>query len=171
LFILFDIEVVFLLLCCTNDLITAYLAIELQGLAFYVLAAFKKSSSFSIESGIKYFILGFFSTAFFLLGITFVYGFSGSLLLTDFNDFFIWMFSINSFFVSLESLSKVSANFPPNTGGTESFFITKLHTILDHLDLLKKKVYLVGLDLEFLKPIIMLLIEIFLKKCLKYTII
>lgn len=142
----------FLLLCCTNDLITAYLAIELQGLAFYVLAAFKKSSSFSVESGIKYFILGSFSTAFFLLGITFVYGFSGSLLLTDFNDFFIWMFSINSFFVSLESLSKVFANFYLNTGGTESFFITKLNTILDHLDLLKKKAYLVGLDLEFLKP-------------------
>ena len=141
----------FFLLCCTNDLITAYLAIELQGLAFYVLAAFKKSSSFSIESGIKYFILGSFSTAFFLLGITFVYGFSGSLLLTDFNDFFIWMFSINSFFVSLESLSKVFANFHFNTGDTESFFITKLYLILDHLDLLKKKAYLVGLDLEFLK--------------------
>jgi proton-translocating NADH-quinone oxidoreductase chain N len=141
----------FLLLCCTNDLITAYLAIELQGLAFYVLAAFKKSSSFSIESGVKYFILGSFSTALFLLGITFVYGSSGSLLLTDFNDFFIWMFSINSFFVSLESLSKVFANFHLNTGNTESFFITKLHIILDHLGLLKKKAYLVGLDLEFLK--------------------
>ena len=46
----------FFLLCESNDLITAYLAIELQGLAFYVLASFKKSSSFSIESGIKYFI-------------------------------------------------------------------------------------------------------------------
>jgi NADH:ubiquinone oxidoreductase subunit 2 (subunit N) len=142
----------FFLLCCTNDLITAYLAIELQGLAFYVLAAFKKSSSFSIESGIKYFILGSFSTAFFLLGITFVYGFSGSLLLTDFNDFFIWIFSVNSFFVSLESLSKVFGNFHFNTGDTESFFITKLHIILDHLDLLKKKAYLVGLDFKFLKP-------------------
>lgn len=142
----------FFLLCCTNDLITAYLAIELQGLAFYVLAAFKKSSSFSIESGIKYFILGSFSTAFFLLGITFVYGFSGSLLLSDFNDFFIWMFSINSFFVSLESLSKVFANFYSNTDDIESSFITKLYTILDHLDLLKKKAYIVGLDLEFLKP-------------------
>lgn len=140
----------FFLLCCTNDLITAYLAIELQGLAFYVLAAFKKSSSFSIESGIKYFILGSFSTALFLLGITFVYGFSGSLFLTDFNDFFIWMFSINSFFIPLEFLSKSFANFHINSN--EDFFITKLHSISDHLDLLKKKAYFIELDLEFLKP-------------------
>ena len=48
----------FFLLCSANDLITAYLSIELQGLAFYVLASFKKSSNFSIESGVKYFVLG-----------------------------------------------------------------------------------------------------------------
>ena len=88
----------FFLLCCANDFITAYLAIELQGLAFYVLASFKKSSNFSVESGIKYFVLGSLSTALFLFGITFVYGLSGSILLTDFKDFFIWVFSANSFF-------------------------------------------------------------------------
>ena len=55
----------FFLLCCANDFITAYLAIELQGLAFYVLASFKKSSNFSVESGIKYFVLGSVSTALF----------------------------------------------------------------------------------------------------------
>ena len=77
----------FFLLCCANDFITAYLAIELQGLAFYVLASFKKSSNFSVESGIKYFVLGSLSTALFLLGITFIYGISGSILLTDFKDF------------------------------------------------------------------------------------
>jgi NADH:ubiquinone oxidoreductase subunit 2 (subunit N) len=37
-----------LILCSSNDLITAYLAIELQSLAFYVLASFKKSSNFSV---------------------------------------------------------------------------------------------------------------------------
>jgi len=34
------------LLCVSNDLITAYLAIELQSLSFYVLAAFKKTQLF-----------------------------------------------------------------------------------------------------------------------------
>ena len=46
------------LLCSSNDLLTAYLAIELQSLAFYVLAAFQKKSTFSVDAGIKYFILG-----------------------------------------------------------------------------------------------------------------
>lgn len=80
----------FFLLCESNDLITAYLAIELQGLAFYVLASFKKSSSFSVESGIKYFVLGSFSTALFLFGTSLVYGLSGSINLIDFQNLFFW---------------------------------------------------------------------------------
>jgi NADH:ubiquinone oxidoreductase subunit 2 (subunit N) len=63
----------FFLLCCSNDLLTAYLAIELQGLSFYVLASFKKTSNYSAESGVKYFILGSFSTIIFLFGINFIY--------------------------------------------------------------------------------------------------
>ena len=45
------------LICASNDLITAYLAIEVQSLAFYILASFKKTSTFSIDAGLKYFIL------------------------------------------------------------------------------------------------------------------
>ena len=101
----------FFLLCCANDFITAYLAIELQGLAFYVLASFKKSSNFSVESGIKYFVLGSLSTALFLLGITFIYGLSGSILLTDFKDFFIWVFSANSFFLGFDSIAQALESF------------------------------------------------------------
>ena len=58
-----------LLLCSSNDLITAYLAIELQSIAFYIMSAFKRNSSYSIESGLKYFIIGSLSSAFFLLKI------------------------------------------------------------------------------------------------------
>jgi len=54
-----------LVLCSANDLITAYLAIELQSLSFYVLAAFSKNSSYSVESGLKYFILGAFHRVYF----------------------------------------------------------------------------------------------------------
>ena len=46
-----------LLLCSANDLITAYLAIELHSIAFYIMAAFKRDSSCSIESGLKYFVI------------------------------------------------------------------------------------------------------------------
>lgn len=88
----------FFLLCESNDLITAYLAIELQGLAFYVLASFKKSSSFSVESGIKYFILGSFSTAMFLFGTSIVYGLSGSVIHLDFQNLFFWSLLSESLF-------------------------------------------------------------------------
>lgn len=88
----------FFLLCESNDLITAYLAIELQGLAFYVLASFKKSSSFSVESGIKYFVLGSFSTAMFLFGTSLVYGLSGSVNITDFQNLFFWSLLSESLF-------------------------------------------------------------------------
>jgi NADH:ubiquinone oxidoreductase subunit 2 (subunit N) len=41
-------------MCSSNDLLIAYLAIELIKFSFLFLAAFKKTSSYSIESGIKY---------------------------------------------------------------------------------------------------------------------
>ena len=65
--ILFSVLGLFLL-CSSNDLITAYLAIELQSLSFYVLAAFKKNSSFSVDAGVKYFIIGALSSSLFLFG-------------------------------------------------------------------------------------------------------
>lgn len=77
-----------MLLCSSNDLITAYLAIELQSVAFYIMAAFKRNSSYSIESGLKYFIIGSLSSAFFLFGSALIYGCVGSLNFDDFRMFF-----------------------------------------------------------------------------------
>ena len=54
-----------LLLCTSNDLLSAYLAIELVSLSSYISASFKKNSSYSVESGIKYLIIGAISSAFF----------------------------------------------------------------------------------------------------------
>lgn len=80
------------LLCSSNDLITAYLAIELQSLSFYILAAFKKDSTYSVESGLKYFILGAFSSGLFLFGSSLIYGITGSVNFEDFKDLFFWVF-------------------------------------------------------------------------------
>ena len=77
-----------LLLCSANDLITAYLAIELHSIAFYIMSAFKRNSSYSIESGLKYFIIGALSSAFFLFGSSIIYGCLGSLIFDDFRMFF-----------------------------------------------------------------------------------
>ena len=71
------------LLCSAHDFLTAYLAIELQSLSFYILAAFKKNSTSSVEGGLKYFILGAFSSGFFLFGVSLIYFFTGT---TDFEN-------------------------------------------------------------------------------------
>lgn len=91
LLILFSILGLFLL-CSSNDLLTAYLAIELQSLSFYVLASFKKNSTFSVDAGIKYFILGAFSSSLFLFGSSLIYGLTGTINFDDLNDLFFWVF-------------------------------------------------------------------------------
>jgi NADH-quinone oxidoreductase subunit N len=60
-----------------------YLSIELQGLCFYILTNLKFYSNFSIEAGLKYFILGALSSGILLFGMSLLYGFTG---LTNFLD-------------------------------------------------------------------------------------
>jgi NADH-quinone oxidoreductase subunit N len=62
-----------IMLCLSNDLLVVYMAIELQSLAFYVLATFRRNSEFSNEAGLKYFILGSFSSCFLLFGFSLIY--------------------------------------------------------------------------------------------------
>jgi len=71
------------LLISSYDLISFYLTMEMQALCFYVMASFKKNSSFSTEAGLKYFISGSFISAFFLLGCSLIYGCLGTLNLHD----------------------------------------------------------------------------------------
>ena len=105
LLVLFSVLGMFIL-CSSNDLITAYLMIELQSLSFYVLASYKKNSTFSVESGIKYFILGSFASSLFLFGSSLLYGLTGTVNFEDFKDLFSY-FSLGS----VESISlKLSQN-------------------------------------------------------------
>jgi NADH:ubiquinone oxidoreductase subunit 2 (subunit N) len=57
-----------LLMISAYDFIAMYLAIELQSLCFYVIAASKRKSEFSTEAGLKYLILGAFSSGILLFG-------------------------------------------------------------------------------------------------------
>ena len=82
-FILITILAFFIILQ-SCDLLLMYIAIELQSLSFYVLSSFNRSSEFSTEAGLKYFILGAFSSAFLLFGSSLVYGLTG---ITNFSDF------------------------------------------------------------------------------------
>ena len=95
LLILFSILGLFLL-CSANDFLTAYLAIELQSLSFYVLSAFKKNSTFSVEAGIKYFILGAFASSMFLFGSSLLYGFTGTIYFSELESLFFNIIPGNS---------------------------------------------------------------------------
>ena len=61
-----------------NDLISLYLGLELMSLALYVLAAVRRDSLRSSESGLKYFVLGALSSGMLLYGASLIYGFTGT---------------------------------------------------------------------------------------------
>jgi NADH-quinone oxidoreductase subunit N len=68
-----------MLMISANSLLGMYVAIELQSLALYVLAAFRRECVRSGEAGLKYFVLGALSSGMLLFGISLVYGFSGQI--------------------------------------------------------------------------------------------
>lgn len=70
-----------------NDLIVFFLGLETLSLAVYVLAALHRRRYTSQEAGMKYFVLGAFSSTFFLYGIALVYGATGSTNLVRINEF------------------------------------------------------------------------------------
>ncbi len=70
-----------------NDLIAVFLALEVLSIPLYVLAAFDRRRAASQEAGIKYFVLGAFSSAVFLYGVALTYGATGTTSLTGIHDF------------------------------------------------------------------------------------
>jgi len=82
-----------LILVSAQDIVTAYISIEIQSLCLYLLAAFNKDSVFSTESGIKYFVLGALASCFIVFGFSFIYMTNGSIFLGDFFSFSF--FSLN----------------------------------------------------------------------------
>ena len=65
------------------DLISLYISLELMALTFYVLVAFTKRQRRSNEAGMKYFLLGAFSSGILLYGMSLIYGVAGSTNLGD----------------------------------------------------------------------------------------
>lgn len=61
-----------------GSLIALYVGLELQSLALYVLAAFRRDDVRSTEAGLKYFVLGALSSGLLLYGASMVYGYTGS---------------------------------------------------------------------------------------------
>ena len=67
-----------MLMATATDLLLVFLALEVLSLAVYVLTGIRRTSPASTEAALKYFLLGAFSSAFFLYGIAFTYGLTGS---------------------------------------------------------------------------------------------
>jgi NADH-quinone oxidoreductase subunit N len=76
-----------MLMVSANDLVTIFLSLEILSIALYVLAAFDRRRTNSQEAGLKYFLLGSFSSAVFLYGVALVYGGTGTTNLTGIADF------------------------------------------------------------------------------------
>jgi NADH-quinone oxidoreductase subunit N len=62
----------------THNLMIIFLGLEVMSISIYALAAMNRRDRRSAEAGLKYFLLGAFSTGFFLYGIALVYGATGS---------------------------------------------------------------------------------------------
>jgi NADH-quinone oxidoreductase subunit N len=74
-----------ILMIAANDLIILFVGLELMSVCFYILAGFMRRKLESNESALKYFLLGAFLTGFLLLGIAFLYGYSGTTNYTNFS--------------------------------------------------------------------------------------
>jgi len=72
-----------MLISGSADLLLLFLGLELMVLPGYLLAGYHKSDSYSTEGAIKYFLLGSFSSAIFLFGLSFVWGLTGSTRVAD----------------------------------------------------------------------------------------
>jgi NADH-quinone oxidoreductase subunit N len=66
------------ILASANELVTAFVGLEISSIASYVLVGFRRKAPQSNEASLKYFLLGSFATAFFLYGIAMVYGVTGT---------------------------------------------------------------------------------------------
>jgi len=67
-----------MLMATATDLLVIFIALETMSLAVYVLTGIRRENPLAVEGAFKYFLLGAFASAFFLYGIAFTYGVTGS---------------------------------------------------------------------------------------------
>jgi NADH-quinone oxidoreductase subunit N len=71
-----------MLMAASKELLLTFVGLEILSIALYILSGFARTEERSEEAAIKYFLLGAFSSGFFLYGIALVYGGTGTTLLT-----------------------------------------------------------------------------------------
>ena len=99
-----------------GDLLTLFIALEVLSLPLYILSGMsRRKRLISQEAALKYFLLGAFSSAFFLMGVALLFGFSGSVRYSEVAQATTatvgmeWMLIIGIVFVLVGLLFKVGA--------------------------------------------------------------
>ena len=72
-----------LMLGTANNMVTVFVGLETMSIALYILTGLVRNDEGATESALKYFLLGAFSTGFFLYGIALIYGATGTMYFTD----------------------------------------------------------------------------------------
>ena len=72
-----------MVMASAQELLTAYIALELMSFCFYILVAYARSNAKSNEAGLKYILIGAFSSAILLYGISLLYGAVGETRYAD----------------------------------------------------------------------------------------
>ncbi len=75
-----------MLIAHANNLLILFIGIEVMSVSFYILSGYLRTSHFSVEAALKYFLLGAFATGFLVYGMALIYGSAGSL---DYNGIFM----------------------------------------------------------------------------------
>ncbi|HEU5469926.1 MAG TPA: NADH-quinone oxidoreductase subunit NuoN [Actinophytocola sp.] len=76
-----------MIFCAANDLLTMFIALEVLSLPLYLMAGLaRRRRLLSQEAAVKYFLLGAFASAFFLYGLALLYGYAGSVRLSDISN-------------------------------------------------------------------------------------
>jgi len=70
------------LMASANELIMIFLGLEISSISSYILAGYLRDDKRANESALKYFLLGSFATGFFLYGVAFIYGSTGTVNLS-----------------------------------------------------------------------------------------
>jgi NADH-quinone oxidoreductase subunit N len=72
-----------ILLGTSNNLVSMFVGLETMSICLYIMAGLVRDDEGGVESALKYFLLGAFSTGFFLYGIALLYGATGSMYLPE----------------------------------------------------------------------------------------
>lgn len=75
-----------ILLGTANNLVSIFVGLETMSVALYILTGLVRDDEGAVESAMKYFLLGAFSTGFFLYGIALLYGATGTMYLPEMSE-------------------------------------------------------------------------------------